>query len=264
MNTPLSFPPPASWLAVLLLALAVVPGAQAQVNIEKLRSLDVDGRAASLNGDFALLAGNSEAVNVGGGLRFDYRMGKHYAFLIGSARYGESRTRRYQERLFAHLRYTYDLTTRLVGELFGQGERDAFTLLQVRLLAGGGLRIRYFDKDRKRLGIFQGASLMYEFEDLDADKAGAHPATVAVMRWSNYLNLRIVLTDKTNFINTLYVQPRVDAFGDVRILDEALLAIALTKHVTFTTAFSLRHDSRPPGDVKQTDLAMRNGLTVSF
>ena len=147
MNTPLPFPPPASWLAVLLLALAVAPGVQAQVNIEKLRSLDVDGLAASLNGDFALLAGNSEAVNVGGGLRFDYRMGKHYAFLIGSARYGESRTRRYQERLFAHLRYTCDLTTRLVGELLGQGERDAFTLLQVRLLAGGGLRIRYFDKD---------------------------------------------------------------------------------------------------------------------
>lgn len=105
---------------------------------------------------------------------------------------------------------------------------------------------------------------MYEFEDLDANEVKNHPATVNVVRWSNYLNVRLTLTESTNFINTVYVQPRVDAFGDVRVLDEAVLAVALTKHLTFTAGVNLRHDSRPPGDVKKTDLSMRNGLTVSF
>ena len=148
MNASLSLVP-VRRLALLILVLAAPPCAQAQINIEKLRSFDVDGLAASINGDFALLSGNSEAVNVGGGLRVDYRTGKHYAFIIGSARYGESRKQRYQERFFTHLRYNYDLTTRLVGEIFGQVEHDAFTLLQVRLLAGSGVRIRYFDKAKK-------------------------------------------------------------------------------------------------------------------
>ena len=244
--------------------LGVVSPVRAQINVEKLRSFDVDGVALSLRGDLTLLSGNSEAVGLGGGGRFDFRSGTHYTFLVGHVRYGESRGKKYQEHWFGHVRYNYDLRPWLVGEVFGQAERDAFTLLQVRLLGGSGLRARYIRKREGRIGLFQGTSLMYEFEDLDAAKAGDHPATVNVWRWSNYLNLRLILSETTHLIQTLYVQPRLDAFSDLRILDEATLAFALTKHLIFRTTFNLRYDSRPPGDVKSLDLALRNGLTVTF
>jgi putative salt-induced outer membrane protein YdiY len=262
VNTPLRY---RLFLLSAGLMFLLVPSADAQINIEKRRAFDVDGVAVSLTGDVSLLSGNSEAFNLTGGLRFDYRKGKHYTFLLGSARYGESSNKKYREHYFGHLRYNYDLMPRLVGELFGQAERDAFTLLQVRLLAGGGLRFRYFMlADEQRIGIFQGSTLMYEYEDLDAAKTGAHPATMYVVRWSNYLNVRLELTDRTNLINTVYVQPRLGDFDDLRILDEAVLAIALTRHLTFRTAFNLRYDSRPPGDIASTDLSLANGLTVTF
>ena len=245
-----------------LMLLVVAPGAWAQVNIEKLRSFDVDGIAGSVTGDISLLSGNSEAVNVGVGARFDYRRGKRYIFLIGNVRYGESRNRKYRERSFSHLRYNYDFTKRLVGEVFGQIDRDALTLLQIRLLGGGGLRYRFFLQEH--IDLFLGSSLMAEFEDLEEKKAGDHPATVNVARWSNYLNLRLVLTDKTFLINTLYVQFRLDAFDDVRLLNEAALGVALNEHLMLRTTFNLRYDSRPPGEVKQLDLLLVNGLTVTF
>ena len=105
---------------------------------------------------------------------------------------------------------------------------------------------------------------MAEFEDLEEKKAGDHPVTVNVARWSNYLNLRLVLTDKTFLINTLYVQSRLDAIDDVRLLNEAALGVALTEHLLFRTTFNLRYDSRPPGEIKQLDLSLVNGLTVTF
>ncbi|MFQ5569099.1 MAG: DUF481 domain-containing protein [Rhodothermales bacterium] len=250
----------------LLILWILLPGTvlqtRAQVNIEKLRSFDLDGFAVSLNANLSLLSGNVEALDAGAGSRFDYRKGKHYVFLIGSVRYGELSHTPFTERWFGHIRYNYRLKNWLVGELFGQAERDQFTLLQVRLLAGAGLRFRHFHSEQ--VGLFQGTSYMIEFEDLDADNAADHPATVNVSRWSNYLNLRLKLNDQTYLINTIYLQPRLDAFGDIRVLDEAALAFALSNHLTFNAGVNIRYDSRPPGDIKTTDLSLRNGLTIQF
>jgi putative salt-induced outer membrane protein YdiY len=251
-------------LLPVVLALVIAPHAQAQINIEKQRSFDVDGVEVSLNTDVTLLSGNTQTVIVGGGGRLDVRKGKHYSFFLGNARYGESGRKKYQEHLFGHVRYNYDLKPWLVGEVFAQSERDAFTLLQVRLLAGGGFRLRYFSKENKLIGLYQGMALMYELEHLDAAKAGNHPARLTVGRWSNYLNLRLMLSENTHLVQTLYVQPRLDDFGDVRLLDEAALAIGFNKHLAFHTSFNLRYDSRPPDDVETLDLALRNGLTVTF
>lgn len=251
-------------LLPVVLALVIAPYAQAQINIEKQRSFDVDGVAVSLSADVTLLSGNTQTVSVGAGGRLDVRKGKHYGFLLGNARYGESGRKKYQEHVFGHVRYNYDLRPWLVGEVFGQGERDAFTLLQVRLLVGSGFRFRYFPRENEHIGLYQGMALMYELEDLDATKVGTHPARLNVGRWSNYLNLRLTLSDNTHLIQTLYVQPRLDDFDDIRLLDEAALAIGFNKHLTFHTSFNLRYDSRPPGDVETLDLALRNGLTVTF
>jgi len=38
----------------------------------------------------------------------------------------------------------------------------------------------------------------------------------------------------------------------------------LTDHVRLSVEFDLRYDGRPPDDVEALDLALRNGLQVSF
>lgn len=253
--------PTALLLGVLFLLMSAAPTA-AQVNTEKLRAFDVDGLALTLGGDVAFESGNADLFEVGAAARLDAQQGRHYAFLTGSIRYGEQDGSRFKDRAFAHLRYNVRLLSWLVGEAFTQIERDGFKLLQRRFLIGGGARLRYVDAER--LKLFQGTGLMFEDERLDVSQVDAHPAHVSTARWSNYVNLRLRLTDKTYAINTVYVQPRLDTFSDVRVLDEASLAIALTDHLTLTTTFSLAYDSRPPDDVEDLDLALRNGVQVTF
>jgi hypothetical protein len=249
-------------LCALLLLTLLIGRVHAQVNTEKMRAFEVDGWATTLGGDLALRSGNSDLYELGLNGRSDARLGRHYAFLVGSLRYGKEAGNVFKNEAFTHLRYNYRLLNWLVAEGFGQIERDGFTLLQARLLGGVGVRFRHFHGDR--FGLFQGTTLMVEYEDLDASEVGSHPATVQVWRWSNYVNVQVRLSEQTTFINTFYVQPQVDDFGDIRLLDEAALAIALTKHLTFSTNFRLRYDSRPPGDVESLDLSIRNGLAITF
>ena len=236
--------------------------AQAQVNTEKMRAFDVDGFQTTLDGDIALESGNADLFEVGAGLRFDYRTGRHYAFSISRLRFGEEGGSTFKDQAFAHLRYNYRFLPWLVSETFTQVQRDGFKLLQLRFLAGGGVRFRYVDTET--LKLFQGTTLMYEHENLDATEVREHPVTTSVGRWSNYVNVRLRLSENTSLINTVYVQPRLDAFDDIRILDEAALAVAITEHLTLTTSFNLDYDSRPPDTVESLDIALRNGITVTF
>lgn len=249
-------------LVPLLLVLAVIPAARAQVNVEKLRDLEADGFAATLGGDVAFRSGNSDLVELGLGSRLDFRSGLHYTFAIASLRYGENNGRRFKDQSFAHLRYTYWFRTRLAAEMFGQAERDGFTLLELRLLYGNGVRLRYLEAERA--AVYQGSTVMIEYEDLDASRVQTHPDELLVGRWSNYLSVRLALSEHTSLINTLYVQPRFDAFADVRVLDEAAVEVALSRHVALRTTFHLRYDSRPPDGVEDLDLTLRNGLTFTF
>lgn len=236
--------------------------AAAQVNIERQRDLEVEGVAASLESDIALLSGNSDVFDLGLGGRVDYRGEAFHTFFLSSVRYGESNGKEYRNRAFGHLRFNHDMTSRLVGELFGQIEHDVFTLLQLRLLGGAGVRLRHVRNEQ--VGLFQGTALMFEFEDIDDEESGSHPGETKEMRWSNYLNLRITLSEQTSFRNTVYIQPALSDFSDMRILDEASLVVALTKHLAFKTAFNLRYDSDPPDGIDPLDLAVRNGLAVTF
>lgn len=250
------------WSFALLGIIGLIHPAIGQVNTEEMRAFEVEGFRSTFSGDIALESGNAELFEVGLGTRFDYRKPPHYLFLVGQVRYGEEGGATFKNRSFAHLRYNRQLVPWLVAEAFTQLQQDAFKLLRLRTLVGSGVRFRYVDTGT--IGIFQGTTLMYENEILDAGRVERHPARQSVGRWSNYVNVRVRLSDATSLINTIYVQPRLDAFGDVRVLDEAALAVKLTKHLTLSTSFSLHYDSRPPDSVESLDLALRNGIQVSF
>ena len=249
-------------LAMIVMASTGASPTAAQINTEKMRAFDVDGFATTLGGDFLIESGNSDLFEIGLSTRFDYRRDRHYTFLAGQLRYGEEGNATFKNRAFSHLRYNYELTPWLIGESFTQLQQDGFKLLQLRVLVGGGARFRYVETDW--VGVFQGTTMMFEHENLNATEVIGHPARQSIARWSNYLNVRIRLSDETSFVSTVYVQPRLDAFGDVRVLHDASLAVALTRHLTLSTTLNLYYDSRPPDNVEDLDLELRNGLQVRF
>ena len=247
----------------LLITLLLRAGpVSAQVNTERMRALDVEGVRTTLGGDVAVQSGNVDLFEVGATARVDARQAPHYAFLAAETRYGIEDGERFRDRTFGHLRYNYRLRSWLVAEAFTQLERDGFARLQLRTLAGAGLRVRHVDT--KTLKVFQGTTPMYEYETLTDDDAGRSPATTSTVRWSNYLNARLRITEIVHLAATVYVQPRFDDVGDVRVLHQAALGIDVTEHVRLTAELDLRYDRRPPATVESLDLALRNGLTVSF
>lgn len=250
-------------LPLLIVCLSLLPGTvSAQVNTERMRALEVEGFRSTLGADLALESGHTELFEIGARARVDFRRERHYTFATGELRYGTQEGNPFRDRVFGHLRYNYQLLPSLVAEAFSQIQRDRFARLQLRVLAGGGVRIRYFN--RKAIKLFQGTTPMYEFENLDQVPLDRHPATVSTARWSNYLNLRLRLTEETRFDATVYVQPRLDQWSDVRVLTQAALTVQLTDAVHLTTEFRLNYDSRPPSEVESLDLALQNGIEVSF
>lgn len=251
------------WTGLLLLAVIVMPNpALGQVNTERMRAVDVDGIQATFGGTLALQSGNVDLFEVGASARVDARKEPHYAFVTGELQYGTKDDAPFRDRTFGHLRYNYRLLSWLVAEAFTQLERDGFARLQLRSLAGAGLRVQYLDTET--LGIVQGTTPMYEYENLELSAPARHPATTSTVRWSNYLNVRLHLSEAVHLAGTVYVQPRLDAFSDVRVLQQTTLGVNVTEHVRLTAEFNLRYDSRPPDAVESLDLTLRHGLSVSF
>jgi len=248
---------------VCVLGLMVLPAvAHGQVNTERMRAPEVEGVRTTLGGTVALRSGNVDLFEIGGTARVDLRQGLHYAFLAGELRYGTKDETPFRDRTFGHLRYAYRLRPRLEAEGFTQLERDGFARLQLRTLVGGGLRVRVVDTET--VAVFQGTTPMYEHENLDEKRLVVHPATVSTVRWSNYLSVRLRVAEGAHLNGTVYVQPRLDDVDDVRVLHQATLGVELTDHVRLSVEFDLRYDGRPPDDVEALDLALRNGLQVSF
>ncbi len=244
-------------LAGLFFLTTSLPAA-GQINIEKTRVEDPEGISLAVATTFAFRSGNVTRYDLSSSARVDHKSDKNHIFLLGNVGYGESRGTTYKNRAFAHLRFMHDASRFITTELFGQVENDTFTRLQLRVLAGIGIRIPYVKRDN--IAIYQGTSFMFEHESLAPDNVGEHPAEITANRWNNYINIRLKLNDKVAFFNTGYAQPRFDDFGDIRILLDSGLQIELSTRFSFFTSLNLRYDSRPPGTLKSLDIDMRNGL----
>jgi putative salt-induced outer membrane protein YdiY len=231
----------------------------AQVNIEQHRTAD-EGMTVALDASFSVRSGNSDLYDIAAGGRLQHQSGQHTILAVARIRYGENDGTRYASSSFGHLRYTHWLTDRIGGEVFGQLERDRFTLLQLRALVGAGARLRV--ATAKHLDIIYGSSMMVEFENLDESRVSVHPATSEVVRWSNYVSFRWEINKRSVLSSTVYAQPRVDRFSDVRLLHDAAFEVGITEAVSLRVALRQRFDNGPPDNLKKHDLFVENGIRV--
>lgn len=250
------------WCIVIGSFLLAYASAQAQVNTERLRPTERQGFGGMFGGELDVRRGNAALFEATLNARFDYRKDAHLIFWVGTLRYGERRGRTFRNSAFFHTRYNYDVTPRCTWEAFGQLERDGFTLLQLRSLIGSGLRIGYMHTPALR--IHQASALMFEYEVLDLTRVARHPVRVRALRWSNYLTLRLRLGEQLALLSVTYLQPRLEAFRDVRLLHESSFETRLSPHVAFSTTFTYRYDSDPPDAVLPYDAALRTGLRLTW
>lgn len=249
---------------VALLGLARVASAQI-VNVQALLEDEpepgVSGKVEA-SGDWR--TGNTRLLRVGAAAALQYACGPHRGFAIVRGDYGQSGSplTKYLSKTFEHVRYRWSASPRWTAEVFAQNEADEFRRLRLRALAGAGPRLTVASADE--LTAHVGVAYMFEYE-LRPDDGGADSGRgSAAHRVSSYVTGAYARDPKVRVHATAYVQPRLDAPRDLRVLIEAGLTVALSSSISYKTAFTLGHDSRPPDGTNRTDTALQSALSLAF
>lgn len=242
----------------LLLAALVAAPVSAQINTEQLRKTTDDGVHLQLDAGGGFASGNTDILQLSVGARVDVSEGENGGF--GLARYTLSEVDGVTDvsNAFAHARYNSALNGWLIGEVFGQVERNEQTLLARRYLVGGGLRFEILE--REAVGVAVGTTPMIEFERLRPE-AMEDPTTA--FRWSNYLSLRVDVSETAEAFGVVYVQPRVEAASDYRVLHESRLDLDVTRYLKVRIRGMVRYDSQPPIGVDDTDVMLTTGFVFN-
>lgn len=248
------------WLATMHSANDV----QAQVNIEELRLSDESsGLSGSLAFEIESRTGNTDIQELGIEGRLQYSMDRSTTFLLVHSDFGWEQGQRFANEGLVHLRENYRIGGRTALEVFVQYNYDKTYLLDLRTLVGAGPRIGLIRSGPARL--WYGTAYMLEYERLGGLPAkAAHPAKFTTSRWSNYLSSRMSVSSRVASAWTVYIQPRITAPEDVRVLSDVNLEVELGGPLSLVLSFAIRYDSRPPIGVRQYDTTIENSLAVVF
>jgi len=259
-----------SWLRTALVALALACvasparlSAQAILNVERLQPTQAHGWHVGVAGSLDLSRGNDEHSKLSGGVATGYRWSRDWLRLFAGIDYRADGDGTLHNDRYAHLRYNHWWRTRLQSFHFLQIQRSRDGFQQDRVLVGTGLRTRLVNGARSTFDV--GTGIMYEHERLDARRiVDEHPVTEDVVRMANLLVLNRRLSDDVRFLGVAYLQPRLDALGDVRTLTDLSLFIALTEAVELAVRFQWRHDSCPPAGRAPDDVGFTTGFAVKL
>ena len=256
------------WVRLALVALSLVLSlsattSHAQVNTEALRVGDPKpGLSGTLGAGLDLKRGAVDYLELVGNGQIIYFQDIHTVLLNGSGGYGNTQGERFQSRAFGHLRWTAMWHPRLGSELFLQLEYDQFLRQQIRGLAGAGGRWRAFANET--FETFFGLAYMLEREVLNIEPDNPHPRRSLNHRLTSYISLKWNPNDRVQLVQTLYVQPRLDDPIDVRMLEQADIRVAMVEQLGLKTSVTVHFDNRPPAGVPKANLALTQGVDVTW
>lgn len=269
---------------VIVLAITMGTAMANPVNSEKLLNDPQEGGfSGSVDANFSLSAGNVErlSLGVGGGMQYWtlHPEGVGYGtrpapegappffrnrwVLIANGQFVRFSLHEVVNSGFAHTRYTRMWLPRLGLDVFAQAQYNELTRLTRRLLAGVGLRVD--PVNRRRLQIWAGTGYMTEFERNNVIPEDPHPAQVVNHRWTSYGVLQARLWDAAVVArSTTYAQPRIDDFGDIRVLESVQIEARAVPVLALGIEFEAQYDSRPPlvSGVLPLDLVLTSYVRV--
>lgn len=240
------------------------PAAPAIVNVEQAI---IGPPSAGLHTTADWLAsgasGNTEKSSNTAGFLSLWQHGEHTEFLQMQYAYGKSNGQVDTDRAFAHLRHRTALDAGWAVEGFVQVGRDSLARLMQRALAGGGLRWRLFEDDRKFAG-YLGCGAFHEQETLSGELGTTDPTQAGRWRANSYLVLKRQLNGQVRLNNIAYYQPDTADTADFRILEQASMLVKLVQNLDLKVSLEIAYDSKPPQTVHKMDALYSTGLELSF
>lgn len=218
--------------------------------------------SGELGANIELRTGNVQFIDIGAQGRIDIEDSLWLAFFVGKFQIRSQSRYMFDRSGFFHLRYNRTIFPELVFELFSQQEYNQSIRLKNRALIGSGFRVPVFWSEATHLAI--GTSWMYEYEERTTSTNAEETPFKRVHRWNNYIVCRYGGIPHIVVANTLYIQPRFDVWADVRLLDEGLVVLEISKAFSITNSLTYRFDNIPPSGVQSSDLSLKTGILFSF
>ncbi len=166
---------------------------------------------------------------------------------------------------FAHLRVNLQRKQRLSYELFTQVQSDRARGLELRGLAGAGLRYAILRKEKTNL--FIGSGLMHEYEKWQSPEEGEGILTSNLPKLTNYISNKSVLNSHITTEAIVYYQTgydnKIEAFRN-RVSGDAYLLFKLNNTLSFRTGFNCTFEDKPIVPVTRFVYAITNGIQVNF
>ncbi|HEU4726799.1 MAG TPA: DUF481 domain-containing protein [Kofleriaceae bacterium] len=222
-----------------------------------------DGIAGQVEIKGAWREGNNPLFDVGGAGNLLVRRGPVLGLVLARGEYGTSRGITLTRKSFEHVRARVTLDCRWRWEAFAQHEYDQFRRLSLRALVGTGPALQLIDT--KAAAMLAGAAYLYEVNQLDT-RAGTIDAgeRKAVSRASIYLTGHENVAAAAAFVETVYVQPRLDDPDDLRLLGELSIVTKLSTWLSLKNSFTAAYDRSPPDRIKRYDTQLDLGAVVTF
>jgi len=249
--------------AALFITITVTSTARAQVNTEPLRKrINAIGYSLVIEGSVTGSTGNTEGIQAGGGVAAGFATKPHLLFGYVRGDYSRFNHTTSVAKAFAHVRYNYEFTEWLWGELFAQMQSDEFQRLKLRTLFGVGPRFRVLHADT--FDVYAGTAYMIERNVIAVAPGASDANEIVLARLSNYVTAHWDIDTRVVLATTLYVQPQISDFSNTRVLSENVFGFKVTKVLTASISGTVRYDSAPPSDVKTTDTEIKNSLSLVF
>jgi hypothetical protein len=207
--------------------------------------------------------GNNPLFDVGGAGTVLVRRGPVLGLALARGEYGTSRGLTLARKTFEHVRTRIELDCRWRWEAFAQHEYDQFRRLSLRALAGTGPAFQLIDAHAT--AVLAGAAYLYEYNRLDT-----RPGTLdagerrTVSRGSVYLTGHEDLPSGVAIVETIYVQPRLDEPGDLRVLGELSVVSKLSSSIALKNSLNIAYDRSPPDGIKRYDTQLDLGVIATF
>jgi putative salt-induced outer membrane protein YdiY len=210
-------------------------------------------------------SGNSDKQDYSLGFYHSERKNQHFGFVMASVDYAESNDVKSEDSAFVHARYNYYFKPDTAFELFVQSNKDEFKSLESRNLLGVSYRKEFskisasdlFESSTNVVGV--GAFQEHEKYNVN-DQSLEFDQTRLSLYWAYNLKFKSGAT----LSNTLYYQPNIEQFSDLRAYNNLSLSSKVTENLSLKLGLLVEHDSRPVLDVKKTDVKYQAGFSYDF
>jgi len=198
-----------------LLFIFTAPVSAQIVNIAPNLALeDSNGLKLELKTSVDTKSGNTESRSLTAEMAGRFRRDRDHLLFLNTGAYNSVNGAANDKAVMEHLRYRYDLRKSLASEVYVQHEYNKFRRLNVRALAGLGVRMILFRKQNLMLSCSPSCMIEYEKLDSAVDETG-NPLLDSGLaktnhRLSNNLVANWIINKRLQVVSSIYFQPRID------------------------------------------------------